>query len=573
MKRGYCILLSFVLLATNAKGEDSLAVATLPSPLSCDYQYVKRSDPWLTLQNAASLTRYANRNMAEAELSLTKTEGDFTNFDGSPNTLQAGALIESFFRLSNRTVCYGSMSYQSFDGKDMAGSAFIPVHLSDLSQSSPFSLPSSPFTIHRPFDIVEDSLMNTGDKHLDVYQLTGGVGCELAKVLSVGLRLDYTAANYAKYKDLRHQNKYMDLRFSAGIYMPFAAWGALGAHYTYHRNTETISFGTYGKNEKVYQSLVSYAAFMGHLEQFGSTGFTDKSREMPLVTDEDGFGIQLSISPFTSMRDAATEERIIPLTFFNEFNYSHARGYYGRKSPFTITYTGHKSDKYHYAAQLTSLLRKSRVSLDFSLDIENLKNDMNTYREMKNEQGATYYDYYDPVKMANKVWTDWMLAATIDLGIQKDIPTWTIQAGINHGKRKQTAYAYPYYRHQELNNNRIFASVNRNLFTKNGVWSVSLNGSWQKGAGEPYEDHTFETPSDKQSVPPSMDTYLYREYQYLTSPQFTIGGQVKYAFLFPGTGLKTHARFCVNHRKATKEYDYSDGSHSTFYAIAVGCFF
>ena len=544
-----------VLLATNAEG--------------WDYQFVKRSDPWLTLQNAAALTHYDNRNMAEAELSLTKTRGDFTNFDGSSNTLQAGAHIESFFRLSNRAVCYGSMSYQSFDGKDMAGSVFINSTL---------------LCSHRPFDIVEDSLMNTGDKHMDLYQLTGGIGCELTKLLSVGLRLDYTAANYAKYKDLRHQNKYMDLRLSAGVYMPFAAWGAAGAHYSYHRNTETISFGTYGKNEKVYQSLVSYGAFMGHLEQFGSTGFTDKSREIPLVTDENGFGVQLEISPFASTHDAATNEngtsndaatgeKITPLTFFNEFSYAHAKGYYGRKSPFTITYTGHKSDIYHYAARLTSLLRKSRVSIDFSLDVENLQNDANTYREMKNEQGATHYDYYDAVKMANKVWTDWTVATSVDLGIEDDRPTWTLQAGFSRWNRKQAAYAYPYYRHQELSNQRIFAAAERNLKTKNGIWTFSLNGSWQKGSGEPYEDQTFQTPSDKQSAPPSMDTYLYKEYQWITSPQFTIGGQLKYAFLFPRTNLRTHARVSVNHRKATKDYDYSEGSHSTSYAIAVGCCF
>ena len=537
---------------------------------------MKRCDPWLTSENAAGLTRYAHANMAEAELSLTKAKGGFTNFDGSPDVWQADARIESFFRLSSRAVCFGSMSYQSFDGTDMAGSAFIPAWNSQLSiLNSQLSILNSQFS-RRPFDLVEDSLMNTGDKHLDVYHLTGGIGFSLGSATaatspSLGLRFDYTAANYAKYKDLRHQNKLMDLQLTAGLYWPFASWGALGADYRYHRNTESITFGTYGKNEKVYQTLISYAAFTGHLEQFGSTGYTDKSREMPLVTDENGLGLQFSIfnSPL-GRRTLARQE----FSIFSAFSYAHANGYYGRKSPYTITYTGHESDIYHFNSQLTAMVsHDSRLSLDFSLDIENLQNEANTYRELQNESGATYYNYYTPVKTANKLWTDWSLSATADLGIRDSMPTWTLQAGFIHGNRRQTAYLYPYYRHQELSRYTLFASVERNLATRQGVWSFSANASFAKGEGDPYDDRTFQAPSDKQSAPPSMDAYLYREYDYLTAPQYGLGGAVKYTFLFPGTQLQTHARLSLQHQKANNVSEYSAGCDRTTATIAIGCTF
>jgi hypothetical protein len=533
-------------------------------------QFIKRTDPWLTSENAAGLTRYAHANMAEAELSLTKAKGGFTNFDGSPDVWQADAHIESFFRLSSRAVCFGSMSYQSFDGTDMAGSAFIPAWNSQLSARPNGTLSSERIfnsqLSRRPFDLVEDSLMNTGDKHLDVYHLTGGIGFSLGSATaatspSLGLRFDYTAANYAKYKDLRHQNKLMDLQLTAGLYWPFASWGALGADYRYHRNTESITFGTYGKNEKVYQTLISYAAFTGHLEQFGSTGYTDKSREMPLVTDENGLGLQFSI--FNSQ-----------FSIFSAFSYAHANGYYGRKSPYTITYTGHESDIYHFNSQLTAMVsHDSRLSLDFSLDIENLQNEANTYRELQNESGATYYNYYTPVKTANKLWTDWSLSATADLGIRDSMPTWTLQAGFIHGNRRQTAYLYPYYRHQELSRYTLFASVERNLVTRQGVWSFSANASFAKGEGDPYDDRTFQAPSDKQSAPPSMDAYLYREYDYLTAPQYGLGGAVKYTFLFPGTQLQTHARLSLQHQKANNVSEYSAGCDRTTATIAIGCTF
>ena len=100
---------------------------------TADYRFVKRSDPWLTGQNAAALTRFMCQTesdnadslhssyIAEAELSLTKAKGGFTNFDGSPNVLQGDASVESFFRLNPQVVVFGAMSYSNFSGKDMAG--------------------------------------------------------------------------------------------------------------------------------------------------------------------------------------------------------------------------------------------------------------------------------------------------------------------------------------------------------------------------------------------------------------------------------------------------------------------
>ena len=68
----------------------------------------------------------------------------------------------------------------------------------------------------------------------------------------------------------------MDLVLTAGIYAPLADWLAMGADYAYHRNTESLDFGTYGKSEKIYKSLVSYGVMMGRVEQFGNEGYTDK---------------------------------------------------------------------------------------------------------------------------------------------------------------------------------------------------------------------------------------------------------------------------------------------------------
>ena len=101
------------------------------------------------------------------------------------------------------------------------------------------------------------------------------------------------------------------------------------------------------------------------------------------------------------------------------------------------------------------------------------------------------------------------------------------------------------------------------------VISASLLAAYQKGHGEPYADGTFVTPSDKQQQPASMDSYLYRKYHLLTDGQYHIGGQLKYAFLFPATRLKTYARLHMQYRKSV-ECNHDDYTTVTF---AIGCNF
>ena len=507
-----------------------------------DYQFVKQYDGWLTSSNAAGLNRYNRANIGEAKLSLSHEEGGLTDYFESPSATQLSAATESFYRISERAVVFGRIAYDNFSGKEMAGSAFIDP-------------------TRRPFDIVEDSLTNTGKKHRDTYQLTGAVGMDVWRGLALGLRLDYTAANYAKYKDLRHKNKLMDLTASAGLYLPLARFANVGANYLYHRNTESITFGTYGKSDKVYQSLINYGNFIGQVEQFGSYGFTDKSREMPLFDESHGLAVQLELTPLKR------------LTFLNQFTYARHNGYYGRKSPYTITFTNHHADSYTYQGTLALQGRQSLHQLMLSVEAENLQNNANNYRELQNEAGSYYYEYYDDVKTANKLWVNTHIAYTAHLGIRHELPIWTLRAAVNTMHRKQTAYVYPYFRRQTLDNTTLQLEGTRNVILKKGVLSVSANLSYQKGSGEPYEDDTFIPPSDKQTAPPEMAAYLWREYQYLTAAQYGIGGSVRYAFIFPETRLNTHLQLGIHHRKANETFYYSNGKDHTQVSLAIGCQF
>ena len=522
--------------------------AQTDSLLLRNYHTVKTADAWLTTPNAAALTRFSASNIAEANLSLSYGKGEFVDFYDSPKVLQAGAAVESVFRLSRRTVVYGAISYDNWTGRDMTGSAFM--HLTS---------PSSRY----PFDIVEDSLTNAGRKHRDTYQLAGAVGVDLWRGYALGARLDYTAANYAKYKDLRHKNKFMDLSACVSAYAPVLPWLSLGANYTYHRQTESIDFGTYGKSEKVYKSLIDYGAFMGRVEQFGNEGFTDKSREMPLFEDSHGGGFQFSLHPMEQ------------LTALASFAFANGNGYYGRRSPYTITYTQHRREQRTTALSLAyvPLSRASRFTLDVSYSNERLANRAETFREQTNETSATYYEYYDPVEMGDKQWDDVSTTATALLGLQGETPTWLLTAAYHWTKRQQAAYLFPFYRLQKLSAGQVDIEAQYSLIRTSGIWSFALTGGFRQGSGEPWQDGTFQTPGYRQASPATMEAFLMREYRYLTAPQYHVGGGIQYAFIFPGTPLKTHVRGDIGYRKANETNAYCQGDSRIQLSLTAGCTF
>lgn len=537
----------------------------LAAKAQVSYDAIKRSDAWLTSLNAAALTRYSASNAAQAELSLTKAKGGFTDFSDSPDVLQGDAAVEAFYRLSSRTVVYGAMSYDNFSGKDMAGSTFISdfrPHTSDLIlQTSYFR--------HLPFDIIEDSLNNTGTKHRDTYHLTGGFGYSVSNGFSVGARLDYTAANYAKYKDLRHKNKLMDMTFSASVFTPLGNSVQIGATYLYRRTTESVLFSTYGKGGRNFVSFINYGPYIGQTEQFGSTGFTDKSREMPLVDDYNGACLQFSIGHSPALQ------------FYNAMTYAHRRGYYGRRSPYTITFTRHKSHVYKYDARLSRQSEKARFFLNFSLSAENLENLLPSRLELKNEAGATYYEYFTPVKSANRLWVDGQASLRADvsqlsseaLTTPGSMSVWSFEGGLRWAHHKQTAYLFPYYRRQHYTGYEPFISLTRNIATQKGVWTAQAGASFRHGDGTPADDGTFIEPSDKQMPPPTMDTYFWRDYQWMNAAQYEVGASGQYAFIMPSTSMKTYVRIALSHRKCNERNEYMAGPDRTTATLTLGCEF
>lgn len=530
-------LFSGVLLVLSSLEAQAQTVKT-DSLLMRDFSYVMHSDPWLMGNNPSALIRFGSSTLSEATVSMTVGNGGFVNYDQSPHTLTFGASAESVYRLSPRTVVYGRMSYQNESSSNMAGSAFLN-------------------TYHLPFDIVEDSLTNEGDEHRDTYHLKGGVGVDIWHGWSVGASFDFTAANLAKYKDLRHQNKAMDLTFSAGFYLPLGHV-SLGANYLYRRSTENIRFKVYGQSDKVYKSLIAYANFMGQVEQFTTNGYTGSNNEQPLFSARHGACVQL-------------DWRITPQwQWYHSMMAQYRSGYYGRESAYTITYMRHHSHIYTYQSRLSYRLPTSLHRMDVSISAERLENNQNAYLETLNEQGASQYEYFGAVKTGDKLWVDTHIGYTGDMGIDYELPRWTVATGVNIGHRKQTGYRYPYYRRQQLNQVQGYIDACHRIRLRQGILQAGLQFAYQKGSGDVYEDLTFTEPSAQQTAPPSMDAYLYRDYEYYTAPQVKVGAALKYSFVFPQTRMKTYVEGKCTYLKAYNTDAYLKGDAYTTVMLIVG---
>lgn len=506
-----------------------------------DFPLIKHAHPWLTSVNPAGLSTYQNRSISVGEVGWSYGRGDFVDYYQSHRTMKAGAQVESFYRLNHRCSLYGSMSYANRSEYDMAGSAFIDP-------------------TRNPFDIIEDSLTNLGKKHLDAYNLIGAFGIDLHRGVSLGAKVDYTTANYAKYKDLRHKSNYLNLTFHSGITVPLGKHFTLGGGYMYRRNIESLIFSTYVQIVKPYKSLVAYAAHTGQIEQFGNYGFTDKTRHQPLFNEYQGGNFQI-------------EAHSGNIAFFNEMEISRRKGFYGKDSPYSIIYTSHRSRLYNYSGILTFSGAKSLHRFAFHMNIENLENKKNTYKELHNENKSSYYKYYDPIKTANKVWIDCHLNYTAYLGIDGELPVWTLNAGADMLNRKQTAYLFPFYRRQDLRNIEPFVRAERNILFKKSMLSVAVGASCRKGWGEVFQDFHFSTPSDKQKGVDTMEPYLYREYSVLTSPQYSLRATLKYSFIIPHAHFPIYLKAAFDYRHAAKPSAEMSHDHRTNIRICAGCVF
>lgn len=508
-----------------------------------DIRFVEDSNVWLTSGNSAALTTLADSSISVASLTYAYEGGRLRNYSDGKHEMTLTAGVQSYYKLSSAVTAYGKVGYTNFSGTSMQGSMLYAP-------------------LMQPFDIIDDSLTNAGRKHLESFSITGAIGWNLCKSLAVGARADFTAGNYAKYKDLRHSNRLMSLNTELSLCHRIAGFGTIGASFLYRRNTETIRFKTYGTTDKRYYSLISYANFLGETENFGGEGFTDYSQEMPLLNEQAGFLLSTALKPGGALR--STE-------LFLSFGYLHRNGYYGKQSQYTISHALHSGNQYNWKARLT-LPAAGRVSLHFlgfSLSSEVLTTMRTNYRQVKDASNTSliFYQYYAPTKVADKLLHQGTISYTAYLGSPY---TWRISLGTHFWQRKQTAYLYPLVYTQYLNVWTPYTDVCRRIsLAKGRMLTLEMGLLLTASSSEVPQDGILSAAPQTMS---SIGRYL--EQEYLTAPQFRCNFLARYEFpLRRVPTLRPHISLRYDLHHATGNVRYLGGSTRQLAALSVGATF
>lgn len=532
------LLTMAVLLSGMVSAQD---FARKDSAVRRSFSFLKSSDAWLTGYNAAGIGVLPVERLSVGELFVAGQNGEFVNYNDSPDSYVWGAHVESFYRLNRKIVFYGDVSYTNFTGKNMAGSAFIRPD-------------------ETPFNLVETTDENRGTKQLETYRLAGAVSADVSRRLTVGGKVDYTAANYAKRKDLRHKNSLLDMYVTAGVLWRMNAQLDGGVNYYYGRRTEGITFQIDGKTDKEYSTLVDYGAFFGSIESSGGTGYTQENRNRPLFDEHHGGSVQL-------------KWRMNPkMSVFAEATYKSRNGYFGSKSEYSVMYSKHSADIGEWHTAFSLYERDNLHRIDMRMSVEKLENYQSVYREQRGEGGLTQIVYYDPLKTTERKRWKLNLAYAGNWGISDFGSMWTLDAGVDFASRRQTAWFYPNYRKQNLTYTRLYAKGERNVKSREAVFTWMVAGSFSFGTGEAKNDGTYDSSAAQQSLY-KQDVYLYREYEYLTARQAGAEAGMTYSRpLSEANAMRGYASLKGGVNKAFG-IEYSEGSHRWYMRLAVGCVF
>lgn len=507
-----------------------------------DFQFVRQSEAWLQVNNAAGLRYTPVDTISEVRFSGTFGKGSFVNYNQSDQSYTYGAQAESYFRLNKKVVLFGNISYTNFTGKNMGASAWIAPDFA-------------------PFDLVEYTDTTRGEKSMESYQLAGATAIDLTKKLSFGGKVEYQSANYVKKKDLRHLNMLMDLNLSLGVLYQLGSRAEVGLNYNYRKRVEETNFDTYGNTDRTYSTLISWGTFWGKVEGFGTDGFTGKDDNNPLVDKTNGLSLQLNLHINPRLR------------YFNEFTYNQRKGYFGVKSDQTKVYTEHSADIMRYKGRFSYCRPKTLHQVLLQASNEKLENwKTNYYFDVDPGTKVEYVRYNTPTKVLVRTNLQAAFEYQLYWGYEGFNPAWSLVASADYRAREQKVSVYPLYRNQTVNQLIGKLQAKRNLISGNNQYTILLGGRFSSGSGTALDAGSYTGSTDNSSDYRSTDFNLYREYEYLTATCLSAETGFKYAKLLRQNKIKAFAGINYVWTKAA-DIEYIAGNSFNSVSFSVGCAF
>lgn len=172
--------------------------------------------------------------------------------------------------------------------------------------------------------------------------------------------------------------------------------------------------------------------------------------------------------------------------------------------------------------------------LSFSINKESLVNNENSYQKSTLPNGGSVVNYIGQAQMLDK--TIWKVKGgyTAYLGVQNYLPTWILNVNAEANSMKQTVSIYPNYRKQDINQWNVGVSASRNITKSLNQYNLTFGFNYISGSGTEKKDGTYDPSAQGESKAVSLDRYIYREFEYLTTERIRGNAGFRYSRLFSG---------------------------------------
>lgn len=504
--------------------------------------------PWVRSSNPAGTATLPVDKTSTVRTSLEKKNGGLMDLHESRDCFRPSLDAASYMRISDRITFYGRMNYSYFKGKDMGGQILMDPY-------------------YNPINFLESVDTTTGTKTLEEYTLEGAMAYSLNDRLTLAGKVSYQSADYAKRKDPRSYNQWMDLDASVGARYSLAdGKTAFGVSLNYVKTIETVAEKLFGTIDRQYYCFVDYGGSFGKVEVIdGDNGYLSVSNERPMFNQFFGGSAQVGF-------------KVGGVDAFLDLGAAYRKGYFGKKASGSVRFCDFDGMRYNLNARISFKTGNLLNRIDGSWNMMTSLNKENSYRVSTNPGQSSEIQYFGSQEVGDK--TVGRIKARYSIERQADghkdifspVP-WALSVGYERFGVNQTATSYPFYRKQRIARNTVNLTGVKNFPIGNNFLSITLGGDYSfAGDDLKNEDGQY---SSATGNPRTNDTYLNRNFEYFHAS--SAGGTASVRFtLVKETGRRHYSVFmdlADSYHRLTSDPEYLTGNYRNTIIFTIGCNF
>lgn len=504
--------------------------------------------PWVRSSNPAGTATLPVDKTSTVRTSLEKKNGGLMDLHESRDCFRPSLDAASYMRISDRITFYGRMNYSYFKGKDMGGQILMDPY-------------------YNPINFLESVDTTTGTKTLEEYTLEGAMAYSLNDRLTLAGKVSYQSADYAKRKDPRAYNQWMDLDASVGARYSLAdGKTAFGVSLNYVKTIETVAEKLFGTIDRQYYCFVDYGGSFGKVEVIdGDNGYLSVSNERPMFNQFFGGSAQVGF-------------KVGGVDAFLDLGAAYRKGYFGKKASGSVRFCDFDGMRYNLNARISFKTGNLLNRIDGSWNIMTSLNKENSYRVSTKPGQSSEIQYFGSQEVGDK--TVGRIKARYSIERQADghkgifgpVP-WALSVGYERFGVNQTATSYPFYRKQRIARNTVNLTGVKNFPMGNNFLSITLGGDYSfAGDDLKNEDGQY---SSATGNPRTNDTYLNRNFEYFHAS--SAGGTASVRFtLVKETGRRHYSVFmdlADSYHRLTSDPEYLTGNYRNTIIFTIGCNF